>query len=392
MTGDAVQGSAPSGHGNPHGDADVTLPGHLEAVVRRTTARQWDVVDPALARAIATDDVRFGPPGMASHLVALQEATGHDLSTVIRIARNAPFFLSGPRHARIRLSAFEVLGTNRLAPWSSFVDRAVADALARVASAEAPDLVHDYCNPVFRGVCGAVLGIHPRDPATFDALASQLQVVLEPLRSLRAILQAQEVFDGLLALFDEDDVPKEDHRPQSLLEHLAKGDSEDMDEEDRKAIVLVMYGASFNVSHTLANAIEWIAREPPERRPAMASPQWTSANLDALIVPKAASPRFIYRIARLDGELGGFRFAAGDTMQLQLAAINQDLGAGHLAFGHGLHRCTGAALSRLMIRKALPALFARFPNLVLDDPAPDYSNNSQTVILKTLICRPEPLA
>ncbi|HEV2082532.1 MAG TPA: cytochrome P450 [Brevundimonas sp.] len=371
--------------------APVALPCRLRPAARRATMRQWDVVDPVVARAIATDDVRFGPPDMARHLTALQEASGHDLSTVIRIARNAPFFLSGPRHARIRLSAFEVLGSNRVAAWGGFVDDAVASALDRLERVEAPDLVRDYCEPLFRTVCGAVLGIHPRDPASFDALASRLQVVLEPLRSLRAIVSAQEVFDGLLSLFDPSDIPVHVDRPASLLEHLAHGDPEDLDAEDRKAVVLIMYGASFNVAHTLANAVERLAGEPRERRSELIEPAAIAARLDAHIVPQAASPRFIYRIAHCDGEVEGLRFAAGDTMRLRLSAINRDLGAGHLAFGHGLHRCTGAALSRMMIRKALPALFARHPDLTLLDPAPRYADNSQTVILTALPCRLRPL-
>lgn len=367
--------------------APTALPCNLAPVARRASPRQWDVVDPVVARAIATDDARFGPPAMEAHLIALQEASGHDLSTLIRIARNAPFFLSGPRHARIRLLAFEALGTNRLAGWSSFVDEAVEEALDRLGASDAPDLVSDFCDPLFRTVCGSVIGIHPRDPEVFHAMAPRLQAVLEPLRSMRAILQARTVFDTLLAQFDEADAGVHQDRPHSLLLHLAVSEPDDLDALDRKAIALVMYGASFNVSHTLANAVLGLARQPAETRGDLADPRWTAAHLDGHIVPQAASPRFIYRIAREDGEIGGIRFAAGDTMQLQLAAINRDLGAGHLAFGHGLHRCTGAALSRLVIRKALPALFARFPGICVADADPEYADNSQTVILTALPCR-----
>uniref|UniRef100_A0A6J7QA95 Unannotated protein n=1 Tax=freshwater metagenome TaxID=449393 RepID=A0A6J7QA95_9ZZZZ len=35
----------------------------------------------------------------------------------------------------------------------------------------------------------------------------------------------------------------------------------------------------------------------------------------------------------------------------------------HLAFGHGLHFCLGAALARLELRVALPRLVKRLPNL-----------------------------
>ncbi|WP_433334909.1 cytochrome P450 family protein [Spirillospora sp. CA-294931] len=41
----------------------------------------------------------------------------------------------------------------------------------------------------------------------------------------------------------------------------------------------------------------------------------------------------------------------------------------HLAFGHGVHFCLGAALARAEAATALPALFARFPDLRLAVPA-----------------------
>ena len=34
----------------------------------------------------------------------------------------------------------------------------------------------------------------------------------------------------------------------------------------------------------------------------------------------------------------------------------------HLAFGHGIHHCLGAALARLQARAAIDAVLARFPN------------------------------
>ena len=43
--------------------------------------------------------------------------------------------------------------------------------------------------------------------------------------------------------------------------------------------------------------------------------------------------------------------------------------SGHLAFGHGLHRCVGSELARLELRMAYPALVQRFPQLRLAVPA-----------------------
>ena len=373
--------------------APTALPCRTAEPARRRSARLWEVSDPKVARAIAVDDVRFTPPGMEQHLIALQEASGHDLTTAIRVARNAPFFQSGPRHARMRLLGFEALGSNRLAAWTPLIEAEIERALDGLGNRPSADLIGDFCEPLFRAVCQPIMGLHPRDPEVFDHLAPQLQEVLEPLRSLRSILKVQAMVDILLDQFGETGPGAATGQPISLLTYLAASGWDGMDIEDRKAFVLVLYGASFNVAHTLANAILALAATPIETRGDPADPAWVTAHLDTRIVPAAASPRFIYRIARANGELDGMAFAPGDTMRLQLADINQGLGAGHLAFGHGLHRCIGAALSRLMIRKAVPALFARYPGLHFAGGEARYVANSQTVILAELPChlhRPSP--
>lgn len=367
--------------------APVALPCLLTPAPKRRSARLWDVTDPAAARAIAVDDARFSPPGMEPHLIRLQEASGLDLSTAIRVARNAPFFQSGPRHARMRLLGFEALGSNRLASWTPLIEAEIGRLVDALDGRTDVDLVRDFCEPLFHAVCQPIMGLHPRSPEVFNRLAPLLQEVLEPLRSLRAILKVQEMVDILLGQFDEPAGEGGEGGPTSLLSHLVASGWDEMDAEDRKAFVLVLYGASFNVAHTLANALLALASKPAGQRGDAADPAWITAHLDTRIVPEAASPRFIYRIARTAGEIHGMAFAPGDTMRLRLAAINRDLGAGHLAFGHGLHRCIGAALSRVLIRKAIPALFSRYPGLRITEREARYAGNSQTVILTELPCR-----
>jgi len=350
--------------------------------VRRRAARFWEIGDPDLARRIATDDHRFGPPDMPRHLAALMAASGKDLSVAIRIARNAPFFLSGPRQATIRLLTLEVLGGNRLDAWAPMIDRTIARLLDALADREQVDLVAEFCDPLFRDVTGAVLGIHPLDRSVFDAVAPELQDLLEPLLSLRTILRLQAVCADLLGQVEAGERATDPAHPPSLLARLHAAAPPGFDEQDRRALVLVLYGASFNVAHTLANALHRLGDGSIEARSSIIEGSGASW-LDRDLLPASASPRFIYRVARQDGAIDRFTFAAGDTMQLQLAEINRDLGAGHLAFGHGLHRCLGASLSRLIIRRALPALLARFPDFALAGE-PTTAAMSQTVALTTL--------
>jgi cytochrome P450 len=104
-----------------------------------------------------------------------------------------------------------------------------------------------------------------------------------------------------------------------------------------------------------------------------------------LSVVQVAFPRF----AKQDMELFGQQVKAGDVILASLSGANRDPAvvgeepdrfdptrtpsSGHLAFGHGIHRCIGAELARMELRIALPLLFQRFPNLALAVPQEELS-------------------
>ena len=93
-----------------------------------------------------------------------------------------------------------------------------------------------------------------------------------------------------------------------------------------------------------------------------------------------AFPRF----AKRDMMLFGQQVKAGDVILTSLNGANRDASSagerpeefdphrvpasGHLAFGHGIHRCIGAELARMELRIALPRLFRRFPDLTVAKP------------------------
>ncbi|RKR86713.1 cytochrome P450 [Micromonospora pisi] len=86
------------------------------------------------------------------------------------------------------------------------------------------------------------------------------------------------------------------------------------------------------------------------------------------------------RFAVEDLELDGVTVAKGDPILMGYGAIGRDPAVHgdsaedwdikrenkeHLSFGHGTHYCVGAPLARLEAKIALPALFARFPDMQL---------------------------
>lgn len=365
--------------------APVALPCECEGRSGPASARLWDIKDMAVARRIVNNDDDFSPPTMEPHLRALADNSGRDFSQAIRIARNALFFMSGPRHAAARRAIAHSLGGNRIPAWQDVIDAEVGRALDRLAASPKPDLIHDFADPVFRGITRPIFGIDVANTVRFDVLAPTLQDVLEPWLPLRELLRLQEIMDELLAMMRAPDIAAENQR-LSVFAALIKADLAEFDADDIKALVLVLYGASFNLAHTLGNILHWLLTRPPETRRDIADPKWLVTRMEALI-SLCASPKYIYRMARGPVTFDGMDVNARDTVRLQLLSINRGVSEGHLAFGHGLHHCVGAALSRLMLRRAIPALFARFPDISLPPQRHAYSAMSQTVALSSLPCR-----
>jgi len=109
-----------------------------------------------------------------------------------------------------------------------------------------------------------------------------------------------------------------------------------------------------------------------------------------LTVVQVAFPRF----ATEDLSIAGVRIATGDIVACSLSGANRDkvLGSdmesfdstraptGHLAFGHGIHRCIGAELARMELRAAYPALVARFPRMRLAVPVGELSFRHASIV------------
>jgi len=96
----------------------------------------------------------------------------------------------------------------------------------------------------------------------------------------------------------------------------------------------------------------------------------------------------LFRTATSDVELAGTAVPAGTKVQVMFAAANRDPAhwphpdeldvdrpsaalAGHVAFGHGIHRCIGAPLARMEARLSLRRIIERMDELSLDgEPEP----------------------
>jgi cytochrome P450 len=133
----------------------------------------------------------------------------------------------------------------------------------------------------------------------------------------------------------------------------------------------------------LGNAVRMLAENPALQQQLRAQPEQVDLFIEEAL--RLESPfRQMLRSVPRDTTLGGVDIPADSTALLMFAAGNRDpaqfdhpdsvdLTRGspkrHLAFGHGIHFCVGAALARIEARAVLQAVLEQSRNFTLD---PDY--------------------
>ncbi len=130
----------------------------------------------------------------------------------------------------------------------------------------------------------------------------------------------------------------------------------------------------------LGNAVRMLAENPALQQQLRAQPELVDLFVEEAL--RLESPfRQMLRSVPRDTTLGGVDIPAGSTVLLMFAAGNRDpaqfdhpdqidLTRGspkrHLAFGHGIHFCVGAALARIEARAVLQAVLEQTRDFALD--------------------------
>ncbi|PPK68810.1 Kineomicin cross-linking monooxygenase [Actinokineospora auranticolor] len=283
-----------------------------------------------------------------------------------------------PEHTRLRQKltpGFTVRKLKRLGP---AIEQIVEERLDAMASAGSPaDLVEHVADQVPGAVLCELIGVPRDDRAMFLQLC---HAHLDASRSQKRRAAAGEAFSRYLLAM----IARERAEPGEGLigAVISEYGSTATDEELRGFCVQVMLAGDDNISGMIGLGVLALLREPEQAAAFRADDQSADRAVDELIryltVPYAPTPR----TAMEDVVLGDQLVKQGETVILVLPTANRDPAlvpdpdrldvtresVPHVAFGHGIHHCLGAALARLELRTVYTALWRRFPALRLADP------------------------
>ncbi len=292
-------------------------------------------------------------------------------------------FTDPPLHTRLRkiiTPEFTMRRLARLEPLiEQIVERQLDDLAAAAAASEdgVADLAQHVAFPIpFQTICD-LLGLDYSDRETFAGLGSARFDATNGAAAAFGAVSAQREF-----LFDAVARQRIDPGP-GLIGQIIRDEGDEISDVDLAGLADGVFTGGFETTAgMIALSTIVLLRDPAY---AALVRDGSSDDVDRVVeellrylaVVQVAFPRF----AKTDMDLFGTKVRAGDVILASLSGANRDPESagerpdefdpcrvptsGHLAFGHGIHRCIGAELARMELRIALPAILRRFPDLTI---------------------------
>ncbi len=305
-------------------------------------------------------------------------------------AGRSMFTVDGAEHRRLRTKTAQAITPRRLEEMrpviESITGRLLDDLAARGADG-AVDLKSVFALPLPMSVISVLMGVdpalHPRLHTLYKAFFSMLTPQDE---RLAVIAELDAIFTEMTRARTADPT---DDLTSALI--LADEGGDPLTEEEVVGNLKAMVAAGHETTIGLIlNAVRALLTHPGQLDMVLDGKIGWDAVIEETLRWDTPSTHLLMRFATEDIEVDGGVIREGEGVVLSYRAIGRDRDQHgpdadefditrptpikHMAFGHGPHICPGAALSRLEASIALPALFARFPDLQLAVPVEEIVN------------------
>ncbi|WP_405699326.1 cytochrome P450 [Streptomyces sp. NBC_01383] len=283
-----------------------------------------------------------------------------------------------PEHTRLRKLVTKAFTTKAVAELRPFIARVTDDLLDQWPVGEPFDFVSGLAVPLPVIVICELLGVPEEDRPGIQRWSGELFAAGQPDVIDAASHSLADYMADLIAA-------KRRHPGSSLLDRLISardGDDQLSEEELVSLAVLLLVAGHETTTNFLGNATLSLLQHPAELDRLRQNPDDIPAVLDELLRFDSPVSTATFRYTTEAVTLGGTDIPTGAPVLVVLGAANRDPerfpspdqldagrdAAGHLAFGHGIHRCVGAPLAKAEAEIALRAVLTRFPGLRLAVP------------------------
>ncbi|MGV9314779.1 cytochrome P450 family protein [Streptomyces sp. NPDC003691] len=301
------------------------------------------------------------------------------------------FSVDGAEHRRLRAKTAQAITARRVDSMRPVVESITAellDALPEQADADGRvDLKTHFAQPLPMSVVCNLMGVPDESIPRQMRLWKKFFSVLTPQdERLAAVDELTEIFTELVR---EKAAAPGDDLTSALI--LADEGGEPLTELEVMGNLKDMIGAGHETTVGLVlNAVRALLTHPDQLALVRSGEIPWETVVEEVLRWDPPTTHLLMRFATEDIDVDGFVIGRGEGVVISYRAIGRDrerhggdadsfditraVPIRHMTFGHGPHMCPGAALSRLEAKIALPALFARYPDLRLAVPADELRN------------------
>jgi cytochrome P450 len=295
-----------------------------------------------------------------------------------------------PEHRAYRNLVSPSFTPHALARLSGRVQEIAQGLLDQVKERGSMDIVADFAYPLPTIVIAEMLGVPVTDRPLFHSWAESLfsrQLsdgdLLKPVDEHSQVdegtKRAQRTFQDMSQYFREMLKDRQQHPREDMMTDLqqAEIDGQRLDEKDAVSFcVLLLLAGHITTTNLLQQALLNFDIHPEAREQVRQHPEMMPKAVEEIL--RYSSPVWrLIRTAKEDVEVSGTIIPARSIIFAWLASANRDpeqfsdpnafditrTPNRHVAFGHGIHFCVGAPLSRLEAAAALPMLLEQLPDL-----------------------------
>jgi cytochrome P450 len=347
--------------------------------------RYDDIV--AAARDIDTFSNEFISPGLAlgegssaiSEELAAVRATGYPQVSTMLTA-------DPPAHDRFRRLTTRAFTARRIASWEPDIERIVEELIDGFIDAGEVEFVSGFAVPLPVRVIAHALGVPRERERDFKAWTNHATAAIgaDPgdqgrLAAARGLVAFQRYFAGELE--DRRTNPRDDFLTDLLnAEIVADDDIDDTRPLDLPEMLNILHqllvAGNETTTSLLASAMIEL-NDKPEVRQALRDDRAVARAVVDEVLRLSSPAQGMFRIVRRTVTVAGTEIPEGATAILMYGSGNRDethferpdefrIDRGpqqHLAFGHGIHFCVGAKLSRLEAEIALKELCCRMDKI-----------------------------
>ncbi len=308
--------------------------------------------------------------------------------------------LDAPEHTRLRGLLNHAFSARLINKLTVDINLAVNELINKAIKAKGGelDLVGDFAHPLPLVVLGKMLGVHGAEEelkSWSDAIASFFGLHLNFKMIRHALTCMEEAYQCFRSLCDERRRRPEEDLLTAFVTAEAAGQ---VDEAEILAMcTLLIFAGHETTTNLVANSMLALLREPGQMTVLRSNPDMMETAVEELLRYDSPLQR-VTRLATEDLDIRGVKIPKGERIYMVVGAANRNPAVfsqpdvlkldrspnPHLAFGHGRHFCSGAALTRLEGRIAIETLLRRLPGLRLGATPPEWHRSVMLRGLRSL--------